>query len=126
MSSPLLTLRQVNGKFRNAFLRFQPELQHCSAIAPDEFSGLRAELSRARNCLRELEGVPVPPGQLQEVRDALADEMCQYRSNLEKLKHILPSVQLRLLVERSRLQQAQSHVVAATAWAGANKKSLRK
>jgi len=127
MSSPLLTLREVNEKVRHALQRYRPELQHCSVIAPGEFSSLLAELLRARNCLCELKATPGPlPGQAHEIRDALAEEMREYRSNLEKLRQILPSLQLRLLAERNRMQQAQSHVVAATAWAGASKKTLRK
>jgi len=124
MSSPLLILRQVNESVRNALLRFRPELQHCSAIPPGEFSSLLAELLRARKFLSGLNTNSCPASTEPDEAAALADEMREYHANLEKLKHILPDVQIRLLAEKSRLQRAQSHVIAASAWAGASKKTL--
>ena len=57
---------------------------------------------------------------------AFAREVSEYRANLEKLKHILPDVQMRLLVETARLRKVQLHLAAADAWAGASKKALYK
>ena len=122
MSSPLLTLRHVNGEVRRALQRFRPELRHCSGIAPGEFSALRAELSCARQCLHEAKS----PMEAPEDVTAFAREVSEYRANLEKLKHILPDVQMRLLVETARLRKVQLHLAAADAWAGASKKALYK
>lgn len=122
MSTPLLTLRQVNEKLRNALLRFRPDLHQCSTILPGEFSSLRAELVRARKCLREVENTIPDP----ENASALAAEACKYHTNLRKLKQILPDLQMRLLTERSRLGKAQIHLAAAAAWARASKKTLQK
>lgn len=119
MSSPLLTLQQVNEKIRKALQRFRPELQHCAAILPGELSTLRAELLRAR---KSLENAIAEPGN----EKALSQEVREYRVNLEKLKHVLPDLQMRLMAERTRLQNAQVHISAAAAWAGASKRTLRK
>jgi hypothetical protein len=127
MSSPLLTLREVNENVRAALLRFRPELQHCSAIAPGEFSSLLGELLRARECISAFDqadhsiSLEIPGEQ-----GAFAQEAREYRANLEELKRILPGLQARLLAERSRLQKAQMHAAAAAAWAGASKKTLQK
>jgi len=127
MSSPLPTLRQVNEKVRNALLRFQPELQRCSSILPGELLSLRAALLRARACLHEVDANSFPDSfAARENATALAEEVRQYRANLEKLQHILPDLHLRLLAERVRLRKAQRHIAAAAAWAGANKKTLPK
>jgi superfamily I DNA and/or RNA helicase len=55
---------------------------------------------------------------------ALEKEALEYRSNLEKLKHFLPDLQVRLLAEKLRLESARTHVASAAAWARANKKTL--
>jgi hypothetical protein len=127
MSAPLVTLRQVNETVRSALVRFRPEVQLCSAIAPGEFSSLLGELLRARECLS---GFVQPDHsispEIPEDQGALAQEVREYRANLEELKRILPGLQARLLVERSRLQKAQMHAAAAAAWAGASKKTLQK
>jgi hypothetical protein len=122
MPSRLLTLRQVNEKLRNALQRFRPELHQCSSILPGELSSVRGELLRVRECHREGNGSSPDP----ETAAALAREMREYRTNLERLEHILPDVQMRLLAERTRLRNAQVHIDAADAWAGANKETLQK
>jgi hypothetical protein len=127
MSSPLLTLREVNENVRAALLRFRPELQQCSAIAPGEFSSLLGELLRARECISAFDqadhsiSLEIPGDQ-----GALAQEVREYRANLEELKHLLPDLQMRLLAERARLGRAQVHLAAADAWAGASKKTFPK
>jgi hypothetical protein len=117
----LETLRQVNDNLRSALLRLRPERRHCSSIRPQDFSDLLSHLLHAAECLRRL-----PP--LSEagatVELALKNESLEYRANLEKLKHFLPNLHLRLLAERSRLETARTHIVAATAWAQARKKAL--
>ena len=48
----------------------------------------------------------------------------EFRSHLKQLAAILPAVQTRLLVNRSRLERIRSHLDCALAWANSNKKSL--
>jgi hypothetical protein len=113
----LETLRQVNANLHSALLRLRPERKRCSAIRPQDFSDLLSHLLRAAECLRRL-----PP--LSEAGAALEKESLEYRGNLEKLKHFLPGLHVRLLAEKSRLETARAHVAAAMAWARARKKTL--
>jgi hypothetical protein len=115
----LETLRQVNENLRSALLRLRPERKHCSSIRPQDFSDILSQLLRAAECLRR----PEPPTH-SKATVALEKESLEYRSNLEKLKHFLPDVQVRLLAEKSRLETARTHVATAAAWAQARKKAL--
>jgi hypothetical protein len=111
------TLRQVNHNLRSALFRLRPECQHCSSIKPQDFSNILSQLLRAGQCLRGL-----PPHSEKPV--ALEKEALEYRNHLEKLKHFLPDVQVRLLAEKSRLEIARTHVATAAAWAQSRKKAL--
>ena len=113
----LETLRQVNHNLRSALIRFRPEQKHCSTIMPQDFSDLLSQVLRAAECLRR----PLAQPQASVEFDK---ESFEYRSNLEKLKDFLPDLHGRLLVEKARLETAQTHVAAAAAWARANKKML--
>ncbi len=111
------TLRQVNENLRSALIRLRPERKHCSTIKPQDFSDILSELLRAVECLRR------PPAH-SDAAVALEKESLEYRSNLEKLKHFLPDLHVRLLAEKSRLETSRTHVAAAAAWARARKKTL--
>jgi hypothetical protein len=50
----------------------------------------------------------------------LKNESSEYRNSLEQLKQLLPDFQVRLMAEKSRLEEAKSHVAAAAGWAGAS------
>jgi hypothetical protein len=113
----LETLCQVNDNLRSALTRLRPDRKLCSTIKPQDFSNILTQLLRASECLRH----PPPHS---DTRVAIEKEALEYRSNLEKLKHFLPDLQLRLLAERSRLETARNHVAAAAAWALASKKAL--
>ena len=121
----LRTLCQVNDSLRSALERFGPEQQRSSPIAACDFSSLLAELLRAGECLRDLAAQP-PTGALPGLKDVevLEQQSREYRNNLEKLKRFLPDLHARLLAEKARLQNAQNHVAAAAAWAGANGKTF--
>lgn len=107
----LATLRQVNKNLRSVLVHLRPERQLCSAIKPQDFYDLRREILRAADCIRSISLDPQPATELE-------NESFEYRSNLEQLNQLLPDVQIRLLAEKSRLECAQNHVVAAAAWAG--------
>ncbi len=118
----LATLRHVNESLRSALLRLRPERQHCSSLQPQEFSGLLGQLLQAAECLRR---PPEHTGAIMtESSAALEKESLEYRNNLEKLKHFLPDLQVRLLAEKSRLETAMAHVAAKAAWAKANQQTL--
>jgi hypothetical protein len=107
----LATLRAVNKNLKSALVRFRPERQHCSAIKPQELCDLRTAILQAADCVR---GIPV------QATPELKNESLEYRSNLEQLKQLLPDFQVRLLAEKSRLEEAKSHLALAAAWAGAS------
>jgi hypothetical protein len=111
------TLRQVNDNLHSALIRLHPEQKHCSTVRPQDFSDILSQLLRAAGCLRRLPAQP-------EAAAALEKESLKYRSNLEKLKDLLPDLHGRLLAEKSRLETAQTHVAAAAAWARASKNTL--
>jgi hypothetical protein len=113
----LESLRQVNDNLRSALLRLRPERKYCLTIKPQDFSDILSQLLRAAECLRH---PPTHSG----AAAALEKESLEYRRNLEKLKHSLPDVHVRLLAEKSRLETARTHVAAAAAWARARKKTL--
>lgn len=113
----LETLRQVNDNLRSALIYLRPERTQCSAIRAQHFSDLRHQLLRAGECLR------CKPSNA-EVAVALAEELVEYRRNLERLKRFLPDVYVRLLAEKSRLEAARTHVTAATAWRRASQHTL--
>jgi hypothetical protein len=110
-------LRAANQSLRARLVRLLGGPNRPAAIAPTEFTDLLAELLPAADCL---------PGMLAAgAADAeLANEISEYRNNLQKLEKILPSVQGRLLVEKARLQTLQSHMTAAKAWAQASQGTL--
>jgi len=128
-SDALTILRQVNDNLRLSLQRFRPEQKRCSAIAPGELSGLLAELLRGGECIRNLaaqSAVILPmdrPARDQEAA-SLEQETRGYRNNLEKLSSFLPDLHARLLAEKARLENAQTHLAAVAAWARASKRTL--
>jgi hypothetical protein len=113
----LETLREANRLLREALVRFRPERRRYAHIAPQELSALLDELLKASESLR------LAPG-AEATSEAVAHELHEYRKNLQELKRFLPALHVGLLVERSRLETERSHIRAATAWAGANRKTL--
>jgi len=116
-SDALETLRQVNANLRSALLRLRPERKHCSAITPQDFSDILSQLVRARECSRH-------PITNSERSVSLEKASQEYRINLEKLKQFLPSLHVRLLAEKSRLETLRNHTTAAVAWSRASKQTL--
>jgi hypothetical protein len=112
----LATLRQVNKTLRSALVRLRPERQTCSSIQPNDLADIHVQLAQATECLR--------PEQANRESSAFAEEKLAYRRNLEELKQFLPSLQVRLMAEKSRLEDAKNRVAAADAWAQARSKSL--
>jgi F0F1-type ATP synthase alpha subunit len=124
-SDALQTLRQVNDSLRAALARFRPEQTLSSKITAGDLSGVLAELLRAGECLRNLAAQNQPStSATAEEAAALAEETRAYQANLEKLKRFLPDLHARLLAEKARLETAQTHVAAASAWARASGKTL--
>ncbi|MGA3194162.1 MAG: hypothetical protein ABSD39_04095 [Terriglobales bacterium] len=130
-------MRRVNDNLRSALLRLRPERRHCSTLRPQDFSDLLGHLVQASECLKNIPSAEsamaaqevAPEQEASQKKDrlqqeALAREALEYRGNLETLKRFLPDLHVRLMAERVRLETARSHVAAAAAWAGVNKKTL--
>jgi hypothetical protein len=126
-------LRSVNDNLRSALVRLRPERRHCSTLKSQDFSELLGQLIQAAECLRNipshcsaaattLEKDPIEKEVIE--KDVLEKEALEYRSNLEKLKHFLPDLHVRLLAERTRLETARSHVAAASTWARVSKETF--
>jgi hypothetical protein len=105
----------------NSRLRFWLESlasdRRCPGLAtPQEMGGLLSELLRAGEWLR---------GGLPADRDpALESELAEYRSNLGRLREVLPSIHRQLLLERARLEEERTRVDSAAIWAQGARQSL--
>jgi hypothetical protein len=111
------SLRVINGNLRAALARLRGEQEPSAAVVPPEFAGLLVEIRHATDCLRSRD--------LNAATDLeLEKEVSAYRTTIEQLAKVLPSVSGRLLTEKARLEAARSHVMKAAAWAQARAKTL--
>jgi hypothetical protein len=113
-SATIENLRIANMDLRAGLARLQPEPNAPWLLKPEDLSKLLAVVLQAAKCRRNLAPFGVPDAEPEK-------EIREYRSNIEKLGKVLRSVQGRLLAEKARLQNAQSHVAATNAWARASK-----
>ncbi len=120
-------LRRVNDNLRSALVRLRPERRHCLTLRPQDFSELLCQVLAAAECLQNIRSHSAPgtavDADLLE-KDLLEKEALEYRGHLEKLKHFLPDLHIRLLAERARLETARAHAASASAWARVSKKTL--
>jgi hypothetical protein len=116
MATATTMLRAVNHDLRARLGRLHGGAGRPPAIALTEFTDLLAQLLRARDYLRNQGSPPAEP--------ELAQEISQYRSHLETLVAVLPSISGRLLAEKARLEAARAHVSKAAAWARAGAKTF--
>jgi hypothetical protein len=85
------------------------------AATPQQMAGLLSELMRAGQWLRGL-----PP----EKDSAVEAELSLYRSQVERLRVLLPSIHNALLRDRARLEQERARVDSAAAWARSSRQTL--
>lgn len=78
-------------------------------------NGLLAELMRAGTWLRELP---------ENRNAALAQEVAEYRKQIEQLRGLLPSIHDALLRERARLEQERNRLASAGQWARGSRQTL--
>src|SRR5271170_6332984 len=101
MSSPTVeSLRAVNRSLRARLARLPGGRTNSGALAPTELTDLLTELRRGTDCWRSLPTASTPEGEM-------VSELSDYRSNVERLGKILPSLQGRLLIEKARLETAR-------------------
>ena len=51
-------------------------------------------------------------------------ELSKYREILEELRQLLPTIQIRLLSDRARLEAERAHCCSLTAWAETSRRTL--
>ena len=106
-------LREVNCRLGAALSKLQ--IGH--RATPEDFSSLRGVLVLGARATRQVSRLLSPDSEW------LA-ELSAYRSNLNKLRQVLPSLNLGLQVRKRRLQSALDTLQAASKWAQASKESL--
>ncbi len=111
------TLRLANTSLRTWLVRLRAEAVALSPIQANDLQDLLAELLRASGCF------PIGPD-AEPPNAELENEIADYRTNLESLAKVLPSVQGRLLSERARIQIEQSHLAARKAWVEASRRTF--
>lgn len=112
-------LHEINGRLRSVLDSLSCESTHSSpsprAATPQQMAGLLSELMRAGQWLRTLPSDRGP---------ALEQELNTYRTNVERLRAVLPSIHSTLLRERARLEQERARVHTAAAWATGSRQTL--
>jgi hypothetical protein len=89
-----------------------------AGATPEPMAALLSELLRAGAGLRA-EALP-PRGNDPE----LDRELAEYRTHVERLRELLPSVHAQLLLERARLEAQRARIRSAAEWARASRQTL--
>lgn len=110
MPDALGTLCEANKNLRDCICRLRPEYRHVSALRTGDLLRIRGEISRGRDCSRQMPTILEAIGKEKK-------ELLEYQSNLEQLRRLLPHVHARLSAEKSRLLAARTHASAAAHWA---------
>jgi hypothetical protein len=111
------TLRLTNGRVRDLMTRLHPTASDPALVNLQDFYDLMGELARDAQWLRG-----VSPASMLETE--MAREVSTYRSSMEQLQKMLPTIERHLLQEKARLESEHSHLKAAADWADASKKTL--
>jgi hypothetical protein len=88
---------------------------------PDQMAGLLSELLRAGSWLS---AEPLPAMGNDENDGELNLELVRYRTNVERLRDLMPSIHRQLLLERAHLEAQRSRVQSAAHWARASRQAL--
>ena len=78
------------------------------AATPEQLNGLLSELLQVGGRLRQL---------LSEPDDRIESELTKYRTNVIRLRDLLPAIRCTLLEERSRLETEQERGRSVAQWA---------
>ena len=113
-------LRSANGRLRTLFLRLQGVESGAAPISARELSALRAQMKLV---VKEWRRRPVDSADAASSA-ALRAQFGEYREQLQQLRQLLPTIQVRLLVEKARLEARRTHLMAAAAWAQASSETL--
>jgi hypothetical protein len=112
-------MHEINGRLRSVLDSLACNATHPTlsprAATPQQMAGLLSELMRAGQWLRALPNDRGPE---------LEQELNSYRTNVERLRAVLPSIHTTLLGERARLEQERTRVHMAAAWATGSRQTL--
>lgn len=118
MPSPAHTFCGINRRLDACLSALVPRPGQPVIAKPEHMAALLSELLRAGAALR---AEPLLPKGNDLELDA---EMERYRSHVERLRDLLPSIHSQLLAERARLEGERSRVHSAAAWARASRQTL--
>jgi len=116
LSSRTRNLRDTNRRLGSCLDRIATCRQP-APVTPEDMAGLLSELLQAR---AELRANPIPPQGDDLPLDA---ELTLYRSNVERLRELLPSIHHQLLAERARLEAQRARVRSAGEWVHASRQT---
>ncbi len=111
-------LHATNERLRSCLDLISQHGGSASGGMPDCITALLSELSGAG---AELRAHPIPLTGLDPMLD---EELRQYRSNVELLRELLPSIHSQLSVERARLEVQRARMQSAAEWARASRQTL--
>lgn len=107
-------LGPINEKLKVILKHFQSSSNVSPATLAADCQIVRASLMQAGKFVRAVQTGP-----------ALDAELLRYGKHLEALRQWLPSIQIKLEIEKRRLGKTLDHLQIASAWAVANKESFR-
>lgn len=113
MPDLLSRLRRTNQVLDRFFVSTAFGKPTGSLVSRDGLAAVLSEILSVREMLLRNER---SPGNLE-----LTAELGKYRSHLEHLRILMPSLQAELLTERARLEAERSHLEAASGWSAAYK-----
>ncbi len=113
MTDLLQRLKVANQNLSQLIQLLLPSDSPREPIGPDHLAVVLTQILRVHECLQ----TGNLPGHDAELSAALR----QYRSHMERLRELLPSLHASLLTQRARLESERSHLEAATAWTGASR-----
>ncbi len=118
MPTLCLHLRATNARLGFCLDSLIPGPGESVAATPERMSALLSELLHTGAALR---AHPLPRRGSDVELDA---EFDRYRTHVERLRQILPSLQRYLMAERSRLERQRNRIHAVTEWAQASRQTL--
>lgn len=108
MSAPIEDLRAINRKLE-AFLSWIGKVEEQPAsLVPDEIFELLNSVLEAGKCLNAGTLAVTDPEWLQETHD--------YQTNLERLRGVLPLLEISLRIARAKLEGERAHLEAVNGW----------
>jgi hypothetical protein len=111
-------LRETNRRLRFCLDSIFAQPDPPAVATPEQMATLLSELLRTGASLR---ADPLP---MAGDDPELNLELDQYRSNVERLRKLLPSIHSQLLAERARLEGQRARVQSAVQWARASRQAF--